>query len=145
MQNDRKKWLSLLAKAPSEELTRRWQASGLAPDYQIIRAPEIGGVMTRGRMGSTGAAFNLGEITVTRCSVRLATGEVGHGYVQGRDKPKAELAAVIDAAMQTADATRIQADVLSPIEAGMAGRRQTRARKAAATRVDFFTMVRGED
>ena len=75
MQNDRKKWLSLLAKAPSDQLTRQWQASGLAPDYQIIRAPEIGGVMTRGRMGSTGAAFNLGEITVTRCSVRLATGE----------------------------------------------------------------------
>lgn len=145
MQNDRKKWLSLLAKAPSDQLTRQWHACGLAPDYQILRAPEIGGVMTRGRMGSTGAAFNLGEITVTRCSVRLATGEVGHGYVQGCDKPKAELAAVIDAAMQTADAARIQADVLSPIEAGMAGRRQTRARKAAATRVDFFTMVRGED
>lgn len=145
MQNDRKKWLSLLAKAPAEDLTRLWKAAGLTPDYQVIRAPEIGGVMTRGRMGSTGAAFNLGEITVTRCSVRLASGEVGHGYVQGRDKPKAELAALIDATMQTDRSAQVQADVLAPIEAAMTRRRQTRARKAAATRVDFFTMVRGED
>ena len=55
------------------------------PDVVSIRAPEIGAVMVRGRVGGAGDAFNLGEMTVTRCSLRLACGAVGHGYVQGRD------------------------------------------------------------
>ncbi|MEL6793052.1 MAG: phosphonate C-P lyase system protein PhnG [Pseudomonadota bacterium] len=141
----RKEWLSLLAKAPAEPLAQLWRSTGLSPSYETLRAPEIGGVMTRGRMGASGAPFNLGEITVTRCSVRLATGEVGHGYVQGRDREKAETAAVIDAAMQTEDAAAIRRNVLEPLAEEMTDRAGIRARKAAATKVDFFTMVRGED
>ena len=141
----RKGWLSLLAKAPAEPLSRLWRSMGLELAYEVLRAPEIGGVMTRGRMGATGAPFNLGEITVTRCSVRLGSGEVGHGYVQGRDKAKAEVAAVIDAAMQTRHAGAIRRDLLTPLAEDMAGVAASRARKAAATKVDFFTMVRGED
>lgn len=141
----RKDWLSLLARAPAEPLAELWRSAGLKPEFETLRAPEIGGVMTRGRMGATGAPFNLGEITVTRCSVRLTTGEVGHGYVQGRDKAKAETAAVIDAAMQTGDAAAIRRNVLAPLAKEMETAATTRARKAAATKVDFFTMVRGED
>ena len=145
MSEDRKAWLSLLAKAPAAELAERWRATGLSPRFTHLRAPEIGAVMTRGRMGATGAPFNLGEITVTRCSVRLESGETGHGYVQGRDKAKAELAAVIDAAMQTGAAAAIRRDVLDPIAAGMEAARKALRRKAAATKVDFFTVARGED
>ena len=32
--------------------------------------------MVRGRVGGTGAPFNLGEMSVTRCSVRLADGSL---------------------------------------------------------------------
>ena len=49
-----------------------------------LRRPEIGPVMVRGRTGATGLAFNMGEMTVTRCSLRLQGGVVGHGFVQGR-------------------------------------------------------------
>ena len=38
------------------------------------------GPVVRGRVGATGAAFNLGEMTVTRASVRLASGNVGHAF-----------------------------------------------------------------
>jgi alpha-D-ribose 1-methylphosphonate 5-triphosphate synthase subunit PhnG len=101
--------------------------------------------MVRGRIGATGAPFNLGEMTVTRCTVRLATGEVGHAHVQGRDKAHATRAAVVDALMQTAEAGQIERSVLQPLGLDEQARRRARAAKAAATKVEFFTLVRGED
>ncbi|MCA8884795.1 MAG: phosphonate C-P lyase system protein PhnG [Rhodobacteraceae bacterium] len=137
--------MSLLAKAPAERLAALWRDLGLAPDFTWLRTPEIGGVMVRGRTGGTGAPFNLGEMTVTRASVQLTGGAVGHAYVQGRDKDKARVAALIDALMQGGDAARIDAGVLAPLRAEQAAARHRRAAKAAATKVDFFTLVRGED
>lgn len=148
MSVERRVWMSLTAKAPAASLARLWEVSGLgagaAADHVWLRPPEIGGVMTRGRMGATGAPFNLGEITVTRCALRIASGEVGYGYVQGRDKTKATIAAKIDALMQTGAAARLRAVVLDPLAAEMAAATAKRAARAATTKVDFFTMVRGE-
>jgi alpha-D-ribose 1-methylphosphonate 5-triphosphate synthase subunit PhnG len=141
----RKTWMGLLAKSSSEDLAAAWATAGLSPEFEILRHPEIGSVMVRGRAGAVGTAFNLGEITVTRCSIRLATGEDGHGYVQGRDKKKAIQAALIDAIMQTDDATTVTSKILAPLSATLNDRKSTRAAKAAATKVEFFTMVRGED
>lgn len=101
--------------------------------------------MVRGRMGGTGSAFNLGEMTITRCSVQLQDGCVGHAYVQGRDREKAQVAALVDALMQSADAQAVRAKVLKPLEQARTEARQKRASKAAATKVDFFTMARGDD
>jgi alpha-D-ribose 1-methylphosphonate 5-triphosphate synthase subunit PhnG len=141
----RKAWMSALARAPEAELARRWSDYGDTPAFDWLRPPEIGSVMVQGRAGATGAAFNLGEMTVTRCSLRLADGTVGHAYVQGRSKAKAETAALIDALMQGPAADRLRATVLDPLDAARADRARTRAAKAAATKVEFFTMVRGED
>lgn len=141
----RKSWLSLLAQADPAALAAHWGALGLAPEHELLRAPEIGGVMVRGRAGAVGAAFNLGEMTVTRASVQLASGEVGHGYVQGRSRDAALIAAQVDALMQTDMAARIEAEMLSPLREMREAARGERAAKAAATKVDFFTMVRGED
>ncbi|MEP3675913.1 phosphonate C-P lyase system protein PhnG [Sulfitobacter sp.] len=141
----RKEWLSLLAKSPAGDVARLWTALDMAPVRTVLRTPEIGGVMVRGRAGAVGAPFNLGEMTVTRASVKLDSGAVGHGYVQGRDKAHATQAALIDALMQTDMADRLEADVLTPLRNAMAKRKNTRLAKAAATKVDFFTMVRGED
>ena len=66
----------------------------------MMRGPEIGLVMLRGRMGATGNAFNVGETTVTRCTVRLASGTEGHAYVQGRNGEHAKRAALCDALFQ---------------------------------------------
>ena len=141
----RKAWLGLLAKSPAAELARLWTAMQMAPEYAILRAPEIGGVMVRGRAGAIGAAFNLGEMTVTRASVKLTDGTVGHGYVQGRGKDHALQAALVDALMQTDAAESVEAGLLSPLRVALTQRKTDRAAKAAATKVDFFTMVRGED
>lgn len=141
----RKAWLGLLAKSPAADVARLWAQRGTEPEYSVLRAPEIGGVMVRARAGAVGAAFNLGEMSVTRASVKLGCGAVGHGYVQGRSKDHALQAALIDALMQTDDAEAVDAAILKPLRDSLAARRDHRAAKAAATKVDFFTMVRGED
>ena len=143
--SERKAWMSLLAKAPPAELARLWAAFGPAPVHEWLRAPEVGGVMVRGRAGATGAPFNLGEMTVTRCSLKLGCGTVGHGYVQGRDKGHATRAALIDAVMQTGRAGAVRRAVLDPLEEALSAARAARAARAASTKVDFFTLARGED
>ncbi|ATF19546.1 phosphonate C-P lyase system protein PhnG [Phaeobacter gallaeciensis] len=142
---DRKAWMGLLATADIRLLSELWQGYGHDPDHTWLRPPEVGGVMVRGRMGASGAPFNLGEMTVTRCALTLPDGTVGHGYVQGRSKGQAETAAKVDALMQTDAAEDVRRQILSPLEAVKQARKMSRAAKAAATKVDFFTMVRGED
>ena len=140
---ERKRWLSILAKAPSQDVITAWEGLAERPSYSALRAPEIGMVLVRGRMGGTGDAFNLGEMTVTRAAVRLESGETGIGYVAGRNRRHAEIAAAVDAMMQSADLRgAVEGAVIARLAASQQSRRDTNARKAAATKVDFFTMVR---
>ncbi len=141
--DERRNWLSILAKARPAEVSAAWDALAEAPTYSALRAPETGLVLVRGRMGGAGDAFNMGEMTVTRAAVRLDSGETGIGYVAGRDRRHAELAAAVDAMMQ-APALRpvVEGAVVAKLARAQAERRDTAARKAAATKVDFFTMVR---
>jgi alpha-D-ribose 1-methylphosphonate 5-triphosphate synthase subunit PhnG len=115
------------------------------PAYEDLREPEAGLVMVRGRVGGDGAPFNLGEATVARAAVRLSSGEVGFGYTLGRDRRKAQLIALCDALIQTADhAALLERAVLAPLRAAVASERNRKAAETAATRVDFYTLVRGE-
>src|SRR4029077_6676311 len=97
----RRRWMSILAQAGSEELERAWSELSDRPRYRVLRGPEIGLVMVRGRAGGTGARFTLGELTVARCTVELDDGTIGHAYVRGRHLRHAELAAALDAMLQT--------------------------------------------
>jgi alpha-D-ribose 1-methylphosphonate 5-triphosphate synthase subunit PhnG len=143
-QAQRRRWLAVLAKAARDQLEACWAETG-RPELVMLRQPEIGLVMARGRAGGTGQRFNLGEITVTRCAVRSADGHVGHGYVAGRDKRKAELVASFDALLQAPERhAALLARVVEPLAAIQASQRASQARKAAATRVEFFALVRGE-
>jgi len=142
----RRRWMSVLAQASGAELERAWLALGERPAYRIVRKPEVGLVMVRGRAGGSGAAFNLGEMTVTRCTVDLASGIAGHAYVAGRDARHAELAAVFDALLQDPlHAAQLEEGVIAPLEAGQQERRRRVAGRSAPTRVEFFTLVRGGD
>lgn len=143
--------MAVLARAPLRHLLGAWERLAPQPAYRRLRGPETGMVMVRGRMGGTGARFNLGEMSVTRCSVALEAASareaaVGHAYVAGTDGRRAEFAALFDALLQHRDyADRVRAGVIEPVAAELASRRAQVARRAAATRVEFFTMVRGED
>jgi len=97
--------------------------------------------MVRGRTGGGGAPFNLGEMTVTRCSVRTEQGLVGHAYVAGRDAQQAELAAVVDAMLQDpAQTFELHAKLIEPLANKQRAQREDIAAKAAATKVQFFAM-----
>lgn len=140
-QTARQRWMAILARASAQELSARLAALPPLPAAETLRAPETGLVMVRGRAGGDGDAFNLGEMTVTRCAMRLGA-HVGHAYVAGRDHTKARLAALLDAALQ--DGALHDAFMQAVVEPLAAAQREVRAgeaRKAAATRVDFFTMA----
>ena len=139
---ERRRWMGILARASAAEIERHLADIPAPPPHRRLRGPEIGLVMVRGRAGGDGAAFNLGEMTVTRCAVRLEDGRVGHASVAGRDARQAELAALVDA-MLLDDATRpaITEAVIEPLAAAQDTRRAAEARRAAATRVQFFTMT----
>ncbi|OAP44357.1 phosphonate C-P lyase system protein PhnG [Sinorhizobium americanum] len=141
----RKEGMRLLARATLAELTAAWEAIADKPDVAPVRGPETGLVMVRGRIGGGGDPFNLGEATVSRATVRLSTGEVGHGQMLGTDKERARYAAIFDALFQN-DAHRPAVEALHGLIAARLDREdQRKAEETAATRVDFFTMVRGED
>ena len=138
--------LAVLARADAEELAAGLAAVDEAPTFETVRAPESGLVMTRGRIGGGGAPFNLGEVTVTRAVVRACTGEVGFGHVLGRDAERALLVAKLDALWQ-AEPTRpiVEKSVIAPVGQRLAAEDAATRRKTEATRVNFFTLARGED
>jgi alpha-D-ribose 1-methylphosphonate 5-triphosphate synthase subunit PhnG len=143
---DRRAWLGILAQASPAALEQHWDALEDKPRYALLRAPEIGLVMVRGRAGGTGRAFNLGEMTVTRCAVRLdAPPTTGFGYVAGRDKRRAELIALFDALLQTdAHGPALARRMLPALAGALRESRAARAARVAGSKVEFFTMVRGE-
>lgn len=139
----RQRWLSVLAKAPGARLASLWQGLETRPAYTVLRRPEIGLVMVQGRISGTGAPFCAGEMTVTRAAVRLDSGEMGFGYVRGRDVHQAEIVAAIDALGQRPDWTeRLEAAVVTPLADEAEACHRRIASRAAATRVDFFTVAR---
>jgi alpha-D-ribose 1-methylphosphonate 5-triphosphate synthase subunit PhnG len=136
--------MAVLAHSGAAELAERL-ADITVPAHENLREPENGLVMVRGRIGGDGAPFNLGEATVSRAAVRLATGEVGFGYTLGRDSEKAQMIALCDAMVQSAELSgEVEAKVIAPLRAGLSTERSRKAAETAATRVDFYTMVRGE-
>ena len=142
----RRRVMGLLANSTEQELSERLASLENIPGSEEIRRPEIGAVMVRGRMGGDGKPFNLGEATVTRASVRLATGETGTSYVLGRHPGKARIAALIDALWQRPEfQSVVEERVLAPIARRLDADAAKRAAETAATRVEFFTVVRGED
>ncbi len=144
--SDRQDWMAVLARAPAQLLGELWSAFDAKPEFRSLREPETGLVMVRARAGGEGAQFNMGEATVTRCSVISSTGRTGHAYVLGRDVNHARSAAEIDAGLQDASLfADLHRAIIQPLQQAHDEARQLHRGKVAATKVDFFTLVRGED
>lgn len=188
----RQERLRLLALADSAQLEAfldHLHDTGRLPSWTLVRGPESGLVMVRGRIGGQGQAFNVGEALVTRCCISLATGTAGPdaltdaaaadalltattpkdaaeadtpwtdaaqdtgcagllgcGYVLGEQPRHAEMMAVLDALWQDEHtAPLLDAELLPTLCTALRERYAHDAAAGAATRVDFFTMTRGED
>ncbi|MEL6201210.1 MAG: phosphonate C-P lyase system protein PhnG [Pseudomonadota bacterium] len=135
-----------IAQAPARVLMSAWQELGLDPEFELLRGPETGLVSLRGRIGGGGAPFPFGDATATRASVKLSDGRVGHAMLMGRDGKRTTIAAVINALCHAPDdAALIDKKLITRLSASTKLRDDKRQAETAATRVDFFTMVRGED
>jgi alpha-D-ribose 1-methylphosphonate 5-triphosphate synthase subunit PhnG len=140
----RAQWMSLLAQAEPDELSAAMDAFAPPADTSWLRPAQTGLYMLRGRVGGTGPQFNFGEITVTRCSVQ-AGGHIGHAWVRGSNSRHAELAALADAMLQdSAHYASLRMQVIEPLRRALDTRRDAASRKAASSKVEFFTVVRGE-
>ena len=137
----RQAWLGTLSRSSAEALAASLEHAPPLPTFSLLRGPEIGMSMVRGRAGGGGNAFNLGEITVARCSIRDAAGRVGHGYAIGRNMQQVELIARLDAALQDPVLyPAYEQAVLIPLAMAAQARRDDMAAKAAATDVQFLTL-----
>lgn len=136
--------MATLAKADINQLEKKVVEIGTLPEYEFIRPPEIGLTMIRGRAGGKGQVFNLGEMTITRCAVKM--GEViGFGYVAGRSHRHAELAALCDGLMQLPEWSDIVKSVVIEFLAAEANRKkELQHLQTEATKVNFFTLARGD-
>jgi alpha-D-ribose 1-methylphosphonate 5-triphosphate synthase subunit PhnG len=134
------------AEASEAELDAALAALGELPAAEELRPPQTGLVMLRGRIGGSGPPFNVGEATVTRAALRLESGAIGFSYLLGRSHRRARLAALVDALGQDADCrTRLEASLIAPVMSRRAAENARSRAETAATKVDFFTLVRGED
>ena len=142
----RQRWMRVLAQSQPTALAARMHALSLAPEYDILRAPEIGLVQIQARMGGTGERFFAGDATLTRAAIRLNNGTLGYSYVLGRDKAHAERCAVIDALLQEQPHFQtLMETLIAPLEADRAARIAARQAEVNTSRVDFFTLVRGDN
>jgi alpha-D-ribose 1-methylphosphonate 5-triphosphate synthase subunit PhnG len=138
--------MAAFAAASAADLRRLVKGARLPLEAELLRGPETGLVTVRGRIGGGGAPFNTGEATVTRATVRLPSGQVGHAYALGRDKEKVRLAAILDANWCAEETrTSVEEKVVAPLVRMASEADAKRRAETAATKVDFFTMVRGED
>lgn len=143
---DRQALMHICAEATEAELERALVACEGAFAAEDVRSPEIGLIMLRGRVGGDGAPFNVGEATVTRAVMKLADGTVGYSYLLGRSARRARFAAIVDAlGRNEASRTRIEEVLVVPVRSRLAAELRKQREEAAATRVNFFTLVRGED
>lgn len=146
---ERAQWMALLARAPLSLLESALQDEVRHP-ARWLRAPETGLMMVQGRAGGTGERFNLGEVTVTRCALRVAHPDaaddeatVGVAYVLGRSHRQVHLAALADALLQDpARQGALDTQLLEPIRSHLRSVQAIRQARAASTKVDFFTVAR---
>ena len=142
----RAQWLALLARAPIALLEQVLQPHLQATPYWL-RKPETGLMMVEGRAGGNGERFNLGEMTVTRCALRLSNSathrHVGISYVVGRSHRLAYLAAVADAlVLDEKEHHEIEHSLLTPVRVLLATQKASRQAQAETSKVDFFTVAR---
>jgi alpha-D-ribose 1-methylphosphonate 5-triphosphate synthase subunit PhnG len=144
---ERRALLRACADATEQELETALVGLGPLPPHAELRAPQTGLVMLRGRVGGNGPPFNVGEAIVTRAAVQFQSGTIGFSYLLGRSHRRARLAALVDAMGQESAAhrERLEAALVAPVTARRAQECADRRAETAATKVSFFTLVRGED
>ncbi len=137
--------MQLLAEAEVQELESAFERLEKPFTSTFLIKPETGMVMVQGKADGTGTPFCIGEMTVTRCMVQIMDQIQGYAMVPGSDHDHARLAALFDALLQVpAFHDSLMATLIRNLETKESQKRQALAGDVADTRVEFFTLTRGE-
>jgi alpha-D-ribose 1-methylphosphonate 5-triphosphate synthase subunit PhnG len=136
--------MEILSLSPTGELERIFNIFKLEKDPLVLRAPESGLIMARGRIAGTGSPFNLGELFLSRTAVSIL-GFVGYGYCLCQSPYHAYLAACLDSLAQNPSYAELVEKELSLLQLAREKEIEKESRKTDKTKVEFFTLVRGDD
>ena len=142
LQEARRDWLAILVRVPANEVI----AASNEFDFSVVilKGPEVGLLMTNGRIHSTGRPFHLGEVSLTKCVLKDDQGLLGYGHIIGRNKQQAKAIALFDLALQRINSAEPALIRLNAWKEEVAEIEAMESEAVEKTRVDFFTMVRGE-
>ena len=142
LQEARRDWLATLVRVPANEVI----AASNEFDFSmvVLKGPEVGLLMINGRIHSTGRPFHLGEVSLTKCVLKDDQGLLGYGHIIGRNKQQAKAIALFDLALQRNDSAEAALIRLNAWKEDVAEIDAMESETVEETRVDFFTMVRGE-
>lgn len=122
------------------------QSLQLAPEYELIRTPETGLVqpVPAWAVSATASLPATPPLPAQRYA-RLTVPSV-YSWILGRDRPHAERCAAIDALLQSPRHFHtLMETLITPLEALRSARIEARRAEVNASRVDFFTTVRGDN
>jgi alpha-D-ribose 1-methylphosphonate 5-triphosphate synthase subunit PhnG len=142
LQHARQAWLGVLVRVPADAMIEA--AEQFDFDVETLKSPEIGMLMTDARIHATGSGFHLGEVTLTRCVLKDTLGHLGYGQILGRNTKQALAIARFDLALQRQDTAPRAEELLAGWREEIAALDAMQDERVEATRVDFFTMVRGD-
>lgn len=142
---DRKKWIGLLGCADPKDLEAARDDLTEGLDIRYVVKPETGMIMVQAKSDGSNARFNLGEVTVSRCVLDVKNKYTGTAWIMGSDLRHAELAALFDGLLQDPDYHDLLASTLmKDLKKKQAAKNRQLAEDASDTRVEFFTLKRGE-
>ncbi|MBJ3815768.1 phosphonate C-P lyase system protein PhnG [Shimwellia pseudoproteus] len=144
--SQRQHWMAVLAASHPASLATRLAALHAVPPFEVIRPAETGLLQIQGRMGGSGDRFFAGDTTVTRAVIKLASGTYGYSYVLGRNTAHAERCALADALLQEPrHHLAVMETLIAPLQAEREAQIAARQAEINTSRVDFFTLVRGDN
>ena len=139
----RPEWISIFSKTNESLLKNSLDHINFKENYDVLLGPEIGSIMIQGRAGGSGDKFNLGEATLTKCIVKFQE-KTGYSYHLGRNLIKSEYGAILDALMQIESYHSKLLMYVKEFQEEIQKEKTKIIAGSSESKVDFFTMVRGD-
>lgn len=141
----RSEWMTVLALSHPSDIEERLEGVGPLPQFSFVRRPHHASVALRARSSRTGVLFEPGEMTMTRCIIKIDPDVFGYAYVGGRNLRHAALAALLDAVLQRGgDQQMLVQTLISELKSLIDRRQEQVRRQAQASAVDFSVQMQGE-
>ncbi|MFH2093346.1 MAG: phosphonate C-P lyase system protein PhnG [Pseudomonadota bacterium] len=142
---NREDWIGLLGSADPADLESALEKLNHSIEFTHIVKPETGMLMVQAKADGSNSRFNLGEITVSKCILEINGQYMGAGWTMGSNLRHAELAALFDGLFQDPLLQETLNQTLIPLlKDKQLAKDERRLKDAADTKVEFFTLKRGE-